>query len=486
VLRRLELAWGSSFAVEWASLLALSVWAYGNGGAEAVGLVGLLRMLPAAIALPFGAAVADRFPRHRVLVSVYLGQALLIGGVAAVIQAGGPDALTYLLIALVGIVAAPCRPAQLALAPLLARSPEELVAANVTQMTFEGLATLVGPALAGVILALSGPPAALVVAAAFALASALLLTGVRGQADPTAAVRRAGGSVLDSLGGGVRELARLPDLAVIVGGFWVQTFVRGMLNVLVVSLTLTTLNLGEGAVGFISGTFGAGVLLGALGATSLVGVKRLGPPIALALAVWGLPLVAIAVHPGVVIAVAALVVSGIGNAPARRRRVHAHAARRRRPGARPGLRRDVRRRPRLDGGRVDRRPYADRPDRDQGGPRARRGAPSGRRLAHVPAPTTRRRLRLGARGGPYRRRCRAALRTAAPDLTREARSRRRRRDRSGGRGGDRGGRPRRPVLRDRGRGVRGQLGRAVPCGRSGPASSLARSRSCATSPARRQ
>ena len=51
--------------VEWASLLAVSVWAYGKGGASAVGLVGLLRMLPAAVALPFGAAVADVIPGTR-------------------------------------------------------------------------------------------------------------------------------------------------------------------------------------------------------------------------------------------------------------------------------------------------------------------------------------------------------------------------------------------------------------------------------------
>jgi MFS family permease len=120
--------------------------------------------------------------------------------------------------------------------------------------------------------------------------------------------------VLDSLAGGIRELLRLPDLAAMVGGFWVQTFVRGMLNVLVVSLTLTTLGLGQGAVGFISGTFGIGVILGAIGATSLVGMRRLGRPVALALVLWGLPLVVIALHPGVAIAIAALVVSGVGNA----------------------------------------------------------------------------------------------------------------------------------------------------------------------------
>jgi MFS family permease len=271
-------------------------------------------MLPAAVALPFGAAVADRFPRHRVLVAVYVAQALLVAGVAAVIGANGPAWLTYLLVAGVGVVAAPCRPAQLAFAPVLARSPEELVAANVTQMTFEGLATLLGPALAGVVLAVSGPPAALGVAAGFSLVSALLLAGVRAPVDPTLASRRDHEPVLDSVSGGVRELARLPDLAAIIGGFWVQTFVRGMLNVLVISLTLTTLGLGEGAVGLISGSFGAGVILGALGATSMVGMRRLGRPIALGLVVWGLPLVVIALRPGVVIAVAALVGSGIGNA----------------------------------------------------------------------------------------------------------------------------------------------------------------------------
>jgi MFS family permease len=119
---------------------------------------------------------------------------------------------------------------------------------------------------------------------------------------------------VDSLAGGVRELARWPDLVAVIGGFWAQTFVRGMLNVLLVSLTLTTLGLGEGAVGFISGAFGAGVILGALGAASMVGMRRLGRPVALALVLWGTPLVVIAVSPVVVIAVAALVVSGIGNA----------------------------------------------------------------------------------------------------------------------------------------------------------------------------
>jgi MFS family permease len=313
-LRRLELAWGGFFAVEWGSLLGLSVWAYDRGGASAAGLVGLLRMLPAAVALPFGSIVTDRFPRQRVLVLVYALQALVLAAVAAVIRADGPAAATYVLIALVGIVAAPCRPAQLALAPVFSRSPEELVAANVTQTTFEGLASLLGPALAGVLLAVGDASIALAASAAVSLACALLVAGLRTDTDPTRAARRRSERVLTTLAGGAQELARLPDVASIVGAFWVQTLVRGMLNVYVVTLALTTLGLGDAGVGLLSAMFGAGVILGALAATTLVGRRRLSRPLVLGLVLWGLPLVAIAVWPTVAVAVAALVVSGIGNA----------------------------------------------------------------------------------------------------------------------------------------------------------------------------
>jgi MFS family permease len=313
-LRRLELAWGGFFVVEWKTLLALSVWAYGRGGASAAGLIGLLRMLPAAVALPFGATVIDRFARHRVLVVVYGAQAILLAATAVTIGADGPRAMVYVLTALVGIVAAPCRPAQLAMTPVIARAPEELVAANVTQTTFEGVASFVGPALAGVLLALSGASLALAAAAAVAAGSAFLIVGVGTGSDPTRLARRRGEAVGAGLLGGVRELVHRPDVAVIIGGFWFQTLVRGMLNVYVVTLALTTLGLGEGGAGYLSGAFGAGVILGALVTTTLVGRRRLSRPFALGLVLWGLPLVAVAAQSTVVITSAALVVSGVGNA----------------------------------------------------------------------------------------------------------------------------------------------------------------------------
>ena len=59
-LRRLQLAWAGSIIGSWAYSVALVVYAYDAGGASAVGLVGLIRWLPAAIASPF--AVGARRP----------------------------------------------------------------------------------------------------------------------------------------------------------------------------------------------------------------------------------------------------------------------------------------------------------------------------------------------------------------------------------------------------------------------------------------
>ena len=51
-LRRLEAAYAASITSEWAFTVALGVFAYQHGGASAVGILGLVRMLPAALTTP--------------------------------------------------------------------------------------------------------------------------------------------------------------------------------------------------------------------------------------------------------------------------------------------------------------------------------------------------------------------------------------------------------------------------------------------------
>ena len=51
-VRYVELAWGAAISAEWAYFVALGVFAYHAGGASAVGLAGLIRLLPAAFIAP--------------------------------------------------------------------------------------------------------------------------------------------------------------------------------------------------------------------------------------------------------------------------------------------------------------------------------------------------------------------------------------------------------------------------------------------------
>jgi hypothetical protein len=68
-LRRVELAWGAAIAAEWAHFVAFGIFAYDEGGAVGVGVAGVVRMLPAAIAAPFAASLGDCFRRERFLLA---------------------------------------------------------------------------------------------------------------------------------------------------------------------------------------------------------------------------------------------------------------------------------------------------------------------------------------------------------------------------------------------------------------------------------
>ena len=73
-LLRSLLSFGFAFTAEWAFTVAIGLVAYAEGGAVAVGLVGLLRLLPAALLAPALTTYADRMPREHVLVASSLVQ----------------------------------------------------------------------------------------------------------------------------------------------------------------------------------------------------------------------------------------------------------------------------------------------------------------------------------------------------------------------------------------------------------------------------
>jgi MFS family permease len=314
-LRRLQLAWTGSILGSWAYLVALGVYAYDQGGATAVGLVGVIRLIPAAIAAPFTASLADRFPRVGVMVASDLVRCVLMLAAAATIAADGPAPVVYAIVALSTVATTVFRPAQSALLPALVRSPAELTAVNVASSTLESVGTFLGPALGGLLLALTSPEVVFAANAGTFLWSALLVVALR-RFEPPREPRSATDDDTgerDGVLAGVATIVHEPTLRTLVGLYGAQTLVAGAMNVLVVVTSFELLDLDEAGVGLLYAAVGIGGLLGGFVALLLASTGRLARDFAIGLALFGLPLALIGGLPIAVVAVAGLAILGIGN-----------------------------------------------------------------------------------------------------------------------------------------------------------------------------
>ncbi|MDP9491861.1 MAG: MFS transporter [Actinomycetota bacterium] len=309
-IRRIEGAWAASILSHWAYGIALAVYAYRDGGAAAVGLIGLVRFLPSAIASPFAAVLGDKFRRERVIVCAELTRAVLLAATTLVVLMDGPAALVYLLAALVAIAYSAVRPAQAALLPALAKNPQELTAANVTSSTIESLGIFGGPAIGGLVLAATSPDVVFGGAAAAFLLSALLVSRVRVDAQPEP--RESRGGALQEFAAGFVTLAKEKGLRVLVLLLVSQTLVAGALNVLIVVTALQLLDLGEEGVGFLNSAVGIGGLVGAMVSAALVG-RRLTTNFLVGIVLWGIPIALIGVFPEVFPVLLFLALVGLGN-----------------------------------------------------------------------------------------------------------------------------------------------------------------------------
>jgi len=311
-LRRLQFAWAGSIVGSWASTVALIVYAYDAGGTSAVGLIGLIRWLPSAVASPIASVLGDRYRRVLVMVSADLLRAAALGGMAACVLLHAPTAVVYVLAALVAVISTAFQPAQAALLPALARTPEELTAANVSSSTLESLGFCAGPALGGLLLAVSTTWVVFLVTAGTFLWSAFQLSGLLRTDEPP--LRQEGErSLLHEAADGFRAIAADRRLQLVIGLFSVQTLVNGAMSVLLAVCALELLHLGPGGVGYLNAAVGVGGLLGAVFSLMLVGRRRLAGPFGLAVAGTGGPMLFIAPHPTFAIAFAAFALIGLSN-----------------------------------------------------------------------------------------------------------------------------------------------------------------------------
>jgi MFS family permease len=310
-VRRVELAWGAAIAAEWAHFVALGVFAYQQGGTAAVGVAGLVRLLPAALVAPFAASFGDRFRRERFLLTLTLmGAGALAASAAAALA--NDRALVFALASVVGLTATLIRPALQALLPSLARTPEELIASNGATSTVESVGTLIGPALAGALVSLADVAAVFIFGAALLLAGAVSLARVNVESRVRLTAEPDGESLRRMITDGFRAVAGASRARLVVGLIVAQTFVRGCLNVLIVVAAFQVFDGGAAQVGYLTAAVGAGGLVGALGAMTLGG-RRLAVPFGLSLVFWGVPIALMAPRPYFAAAIVLLAIVGAAN-----------------------------------------------------------------------------------------------------------------------------------------------------------------------------
>jgi Cyclic nucleotide-binding domain len=229
------------------------------------------------------------------------------------------------------------RPPQAALLPAIVRTPDELTAANVTTGWTDAAAALVGPAVAGILLAWRGPGLAVAAMAGMTAISTFLLLPVQG---PAAAVSSdvvpevgANGGEGDDLGGDLttgigRTFAsirmgaasnllmtiRNPQMRVLLALHTFYFVLIGALDLLCVILAVDYLRMGPGGPGFLNAALGGGALLAGFVTALLVGRRHLANTLMVTLSIAVVALALIGAIPSV--APAILLIGTVGLAGA--------------------------------------------------------------------------------------------------------------------------------------------------------------------------
>jgi MFS family permease len=311
-LRHLEFAWAIAILGQWAFVVSVSIFAFHAGGAQAVGLIVLLRFACAAVTAPFAGVLADRYRRETVLLGSALGRVALMSVGAAAVALDATPAVVYAVAIATAVAATPFRSAQAALTPALARTPGELTAANAVASTVESIAAFAGPALAGLLLAIASTGLVFGVTACMLLVSALALVRIHSpRAIPRAEVETS--TLVSEALAGFRTIGREPPLRVMMTLLGAQTFLFGTLQVYIVVLAVDTLGLGNAGVGYLNSAIGVGAVIGAIVALGLTGVRRLSAAFLAGVALVGAPIILLGVSQQVVAAFVLLGVAGFGN-----------------------------------------------------------------------------------------------------------------------------------------------------------------------------
>jgi MFS family permease len=252
----------------WMEAIALGVYVQQHTHQAAwTGTVAAAAFVPIAFFSPLGGALADRFPRRWLMIITSVFQMGLATLLTVLFVVGEPSAVTLTLIALGnGIGAALGFPAYQAMLPDLV-PVEDLPGAIALSSAQYNLGRVVGPALAGVVIAIGGYAwAEGINALSFLAVVAVLLTL---HLPPPSASARAE-RILRAIADGFRYVREEPGLRVTALAMCLNTFLAAPFIALVPTMAQEVLGAGKTGTSILVTAQGAGAVLMAFSLGTLV------------------------------------------------------------------------------------------------------------------------------------------------------------------------------------------------------------------------
>jgi MFS family permease len=224
--------------------------------------------LPWLLGGPVLSALADRLPRHRVLIAGDTARAVLLAVMAI---PGTPLPVLLVLMFLVALCTPPFESARSALMADVLEGDRYTLAISMTNISLQ-LAQVLGFLLAGALIAALDPSAALLIdGATFAVTALWLTRGLKRRPAPLA--EEAPRSLLQDTAEGLRFIGRSPRLLAIVSVLWVATLF-GYASEGVAAPLVRELGEGPTALGVLLAANPLGVTIGGLAIARLVAPDR--------------------------------------------------------------------------------------------------------------------------------------------------------------------------------------------------------------------
>jgi MFS family permease len=309
-LRRVLAAFLIFNVAEWATWIAVLVWAYDWAGVNGSSAFAVAQLVPAAALASPAAAYLGRWTKARALMRGYLAQTVtyLVLGVALAVDA--PIGVVAVAAVCSAVTVTLTRPVHHSLLPEISRTTGDLTVGNAASGTLEATAIAVGPLVCGLVIAVWGASGVVLLMAAMTaiavLATARLATSPDAPAPPTPTTRHTPSRL--------REVLRDPAARVLSAMVAAESTLIGMIDILVVFLALDLLDMSPSGPGLLNSAIGIGGLVGAALTFMLVGRQRLGLALVLAGLAAGLPFAVAGYAPSVALAALLLLLCGAGKA----------------------------------------------------------------------------------------------------------------------------------------------------------------------------